>query len=205
MTDLYNNVYSCIATLLFRLLNILFYNKDLSHQNWCQMVVSQFTTVHLCSHSKICSHSNICTVSGKDCSLAHSAGQRKSTSLDFGEGTRVITPTIGVTTSLAMHDPLRHLHRQHFDGMWGDWGHLKKLGGNSDRRSCREPGMQAIERKGKGHSCRVSELESDPRLSIAGCSPPAPGGTLKLIFCQSQFTCFVPDSPGTWAAWKKEH
>lgn len=42
------------------------------------------------------------------------------------KGSSVITATIGVTISRAVHDPWRHLHRQHCDGIRGDWGPLKK-------------------------------------------------------------------------------
>lgn len=56
------------------------------------------------------------------------------------------------------------------------------------------------ESRRKGPRCWVSVLGDDPALSIAGCSPPAQGGRLRLIsFCQSQFSYLFPGNAETWA------
>lgn len=84
------------------------------------------------------------------------------------------------------------------DGMWGDWGQLKNCRQNKTQKArCteRKEGRLGADRqwrsesRRKGPGCWIPVLEDDLALSIAGCSPPAQGGRLRLIsFCQSQFS-----------------
>lgn len=94
--------------------------------------------------------------------------------------------------------------------MWGDWGQLKNCRQNKAQKArCAEKKEGRLEAdrelrsesRRKGPGCCISVLEDDLALSIAGCSPPAQGGRLRLIsFCQSQFSYLFPGNVGTWAA-----
>lgn len=75
-------------------------------------------------------------------------------------GRLVITATIGVTTSQTVPDPRGHLHGQHCDGMWGDWGHLKDSRHNRMQRA-RECRLEADKRRGGGERRGVERWKGE--------------------------------------------
>lgn len=152
--------------------------------------------------------------SGPNSSLPQSqAGQRYSTSLDLERKTCDYSNN-WCENNTGHARPLKAPTPTHHDGMWGDWGQLKNSWQNEKQKArCaerREGRLYADRRRGgverraeqesrrKGPGSWVSVLESDPPMSIAGCS--SQGGMLRLIsFCQSQFSHLFPDTAGTWA------